>query len=93
MEAMDRPTVLHIIYLTKVENHLLDYPALSCNDVSAWTSTVVARECHLGPQRVQHIIKLYCMVSVQQANLSECKGRKNFCIGAILCSSLSHLHI
>ena len=38
---------------TKVENYLLDYPALSCSDVSAWTSSVVARERHLGPRRVQ----------------------------------------
>ena len=36
---------------TKEENCRLDYPALSCNDVSAWTSTVVARERHLGPRR------------------------------------------
>ena len=38
---------------TKEENCRLDYPALSCNDVSAWTSTVVARERRLGPRRAQ----------------------------------------
>ena len=32
---------------TKVEKHWLDYPALSCNAVSARTSTVVARERRL----------------------------------------------
>ena len=32
---------------TKEENCRLDYPALSCNDVSAWTSTVVVRERRL----------------------------------------------
>ena len=34
----------------------------------------------------------YCMVSVHQANLSECEGRKNFLIDAIFCSSLSPLY-
>ena len=38
---------------TKEENCRLDYPALSCNDVSVWTSTVVARERRLGPRRAQ----------------------------------------
>ena len=39
---------------TKVEIIcVLDYPALSCNDVSAWASTVVARECCLGLRRAQ----------------------------------------
>ena len=41
----------------KVEKHWLDYLALSCNDVSAWwTSTVVARECCLGPRRAQQTV-------------------------------------
>ena len=42
-----------IITWDKSRNHLLDYPALSCNEVSAWASTVVARECCLGPRNVQ----------------------------------------
>ena len=43
-----------------------------------------------GPSTMLHII--YCMVSAQQANLSECEGRKNLCINAIFYSSLSHLY-
>ena len=42
---------------TKEENCRLDYPALSCNDVSAWTSTVVARERRLGPRRAQQAVR------------------------------------
>ena len=44
----------------KSRNHLLDYPALSCHDVSSWTSTVVARECLLGPRRVQQKVVPVC---------------------------------
>ena len=37
----------------KNQNHLLDHPTLSCNDVSAWMSTIVVRERRLVPQRTQ----------------------------------------
>ena len=45
--------VAECIGLTKSENHLLDQPVLSCNDANAWTSTVVVRVRHLGPQSLQ----------------------------------------
>ena len=41
----------------KCKNHLIDYLVMSCNEVSAWTSTVVARERRLSPQRAQQEAK------------------------------------
>ena len=35
---------------------------------------------------------IYCMVSVQQANLSECEGRKTSATAPFFHSSLSHLY-
>ena len=46
---------------TKEENCRLDYPALSCNDVSAWTSTVVARERRQGPRNTIVFCNLHCI--------------------------------
>ena len=37
-------------------NLLLDHPALSLQEWVQWTSTVVATECHLDPQRAQFLL-------------------------------------
>ena len=46
--------------LRKQRNCLLDHPTFSCNDASAWTSTVVAKECRMVPRRVKYVQK--CLV-------------------------------
>ena len=42
-------TLWGLVYSFQITMH----PALSCNNVSVWTSIVVARERRLGPQRAQ----------------------------------------